>query len=109
MDLKQVINSKFRAKIIMYSEEQLNDLTGLFRETGIAHHKAFIETDGFDTEWPIWYSDFLHEKMMDLLDVEFTRSELIYLLVAADMDHSEEAPEADWPMYYSKFFGESLL
>jgi hypothetical protein len=33
------------------------DLAGqreeLFRETGKAHHQVYIETDGFDPEWPL--------------------------------------------------------
>ncbi len=45
---------------------------------------------------------------MDVLDVEFTKSELIYLLVAADLDHQDEASESHWPSYYANFFVESL-
>jgi hypothetical protein len=43
------------------------DLAGqleeLFRETGEAHHRAYIETDGADPEWPLRYADYLREKI----------------------------------------------
>lgn len=108
MDLNNFISKTFTPEVNMYSDEQINDLIDLFNEVGPDHHKAFIETDGYDPDWPIWYSDFLHEKVMDVLDVEFTKSELIYLLVAADLDHQDEAPESDWQTYYANFFTESL-
>ncbi len=34
--------------------ELRKDLVELFRETGRAHHSAFMATDGVDPEWPIW-------------------------------------------------------
>jgi hypothetical protein len=30
-------------------------LEGLFRDVGEAHHQAYIETDGADPEWPLPY------------------------------------------------------
>lgn len=33
-------------------------LEGLFNEVGEAHHQAYIETDGADPEWPLWYADY---------------------------------------------------
>ena len=92
----------------MFTDVQRNDLTVLFKEVSQAHHKAYIETDGVDPEWPIWYADFMHEKVMDILDLEITKAELIYLFVAADLDHREEAPDAEWSVYYADFFSDSL-
>jgi len=57
--------------------EQLEDL---FRKTEAEHHKAFIKTDGEDPDWPLWYADYLKEKLGKLLDAKFTKSELVYLL-----------------------------
>ncbi|GAB5409044.1 MAG: hypothetical protein BalsKO_14090 [Balneolaceae bacterium] len=108
MNFNKIISKTFTAAIDMFGEEQKKDLNELFTETGPAHHKAFIEMDGFDPEWPIWYAEFLHKKVMDILDIEFTKSELIYLLVAADLDHQDEAPDSNWPVYYTEFFAESL-
>jgi hypothetical protein len=45
-------------------EPNLNQqLQELFREVGKAHHQAFIETDGADPEWPLWYANFLQGRL----------------------------------------------
>jgi NAD(P)H-hydrate epimerase len=80
------------------------ELEQLFVETGHAHHQAFIETNGADPDWPIWYADYLKERLSTLLGATFTRSELVYLLVMADKERGLNAPGAKWPRYYAKFF-----
>jgi hypothetical protein len=79
-------------------------LEGLFREVGEAHHQAYIETDGADSEWPLWYADYLRERLAPLLDASFTRSELVYLLVMVANEQPLTAPGANWARYYAKFF-----
>ncbi len=79
-------------------------LADLFRETGSAHHQAFIETDGADPEWPLWYADHTVEKLHELLNAEFTKSELVYLIVMAENERTLRAPGAPWPQYYARFF-----
>lgn len=108
MDLKKINITQFLPEIKMYSKEQIGDLEELFTIVESAHQSAFKETEGFDPEWPLWYAKFLHEKIMDVLNLEFTKSELIYLLVAADMDHKDEEPESSWSVYYANFIAESL-
>ncbi len=90
----------------MPETDLLRQLTDLFREAGPAHHRAYLETDGADPEWPLWYADFLHERLGKLLGARFTRSELVYLLVCADKEQALHAPGADWPSYYARFFAE---
>ena len=84
------------------------DLAGqleeLFRETGEAHHQAYIETDGADPEWPLWYADYLHERLVLLLDASFTKSELVYLLIWVANEQPLSAPGANWARYYAGFF-----
>lgn len=80
------------------------EIETLFRETGIAHHKAFLPTEGVDPEWPLWYADYLFDKLGKFLNAKFTKSELIYLIVSADKEMSLMAPGADWPSYYANFF-----
>jgi hypothetical protein len=60
------------------------ELADLLNETAEAHHKAFAATDGVDDDWPIWYADYLVDKMRAMLDSKFTKSELIYILVSAE-------------------------
>jgi NAD(P)H-hydrate epimerase len=81
--------------------QQLEDL---FRETGKAHHQAYIETDGADPEWPLWYAEYSHGKLGALLGATFTRSDLIYLIVQAAKEQALRAPGANWPRYWVRFF-----
>ena len=88
----------------MTSTDLALQIEGLFREVGEAHHQAFFETDGADPEWPLWYADFLRERLGGLLDANFTRSELVYMLVLVANEQPLRAPGADWARYYAKFF-----
>jgi NAD(P)H-hydrate epimerase len=82
-------------------QQQLEEL---FRETGRAHHQAYIETDGADPEWPLWYAEHSHEKLGALLGATFTRSELVCLIVQAAKEQDLRAPGANWPRYWARFF-----
>jgi len=88
----------------MAETELIRQLEALFHEVGGAHHQAYIETDGADPEWPLWYADFLRERLGGLLDANFTRSELVHLLVLIAAEQPLRAPGADWARYYAKFF-----
>ena len=79
-------------------------LEGLFRDVGEAHHQAYIKTDGADPEWPLWYADYLRDRLAPLLDASFTKSELVYLLVMVANEQPLTAPGANWARYYAKFF-----
>jgi hypothetical protein len=79
-------------------------LADLFREAGKAHHEAFIETGGEDPEWPLWYAEYVLERLRELLDVGFTKSQLVYLLITASNEQQAKAPGADWAWYYARFF-----
>ena len=78
-------------------------LAHLLREAGDAHHRAFVATDGVDPEWPLWYAGYLHEPLARLLATPLTRSEIVYLLIAAERAHAVEAPERDWPEFYASY------
>ncbi|MDQ3253963.1 MAG: hypothetical protein M3R15_08670 [Acidobacteriota bacterium] len=78
----------------------------LLRETGHLHHRAFIDTDGADPDWPIWYAEHIKEKLAGLLRANFTKSELVFLLVMAEKEQALRAPGADWAKYYARFFME---
>lgn len=80
------------------------ELIDLFKDTGRAHHQAFIETDGDDPDWPIWYAEYLQEDLNRLLGTPCTRSELVYLIVMVEKERAEQAPEAFWADYYTDFF-----
>lgn len=77
-------------------------LVSLFEEAAEAHHAAYIATDGAHPDWPIWYAEYVHEKLAQLLNAKFTLSELVYVLVGLDKEIQQKAPGAKWPVYYAK-------
>jgi hypothetical protein len=79
-------------------------LEELFREASEAHHQEYIETDGADPEWPLWYADYLRDKLAPLLDATFTKSELVYMLILVANEQPLTAPGANWARYYAKKF-----
>ena len=86
----------------------MSDLTkqieDLLKETGKAHHQAFIKVDGDDPEWPLWYAEYIQEKLGKLLNTQFTQSELVHLIMLAEDERGQNAPDAAWPEYYAKVF-----
>lgn len=62
----------------------IDELANLLNETAESHHNAFTVTNGEDAEWPIWYADYLLDKMRRMLNSKFTKSELIYIVVSAE-------------------------
>jgi hypothetical protein len=86
------------------SKDKLTEeLANVLNETAEAHHKAFAASDGEDPEWPIWYADYLLDRMRIMLNSKFTKSELIYILVSADKEKELVAPGAYWPSFYANF------
>jgi hypothetical protein len=81
----------------------------LFQETGHAHHQAFIQTDGADPEWPLWYADYMREKLEALLNTQITRSELAHILATLDKKSNLRAPGEAWPVYYARSIVERYL
>lgn len=79
-------------------------LADLLRETGTAHHQAFLSTDGEDPEWPLWYAERLQERVGRLMGRSFTRSELVYFLLFADKEYARQSPRPDWPVFYADLF-----
>lgn len=77
-------------------------LEGLLLEAGEAHHKAYSATDGADEDWPIWYAEYLRDRLAELLGARFSKSELVYLLIALDREVQRLAPGANWRAYYAR-------
>lgn len=76
-------------------------LIALLREAGPAHHQAYIESDGDDPDWPIWYAEYLLERLNALLGTALTKTQLIVLLVELDQLQRSEDPVAGWPEFYA--------
>ena len=93
----------------MTDASTVQQISELIREAGEEHHKAFIETDGADPDWPLWYADYLLEKLRKILDASFTKSELTYLLVLMEKGQALRAPGANWPRFYGQFLVDRYL
>ncbi len=77
-------------------------LDELFEDVEAAHRQEY--GDERDREWPLWFADYLCDPLRDALDADFSRSELVYLLVLASKEHSCEAPGSNWKRYFIQFF-----
>jgi hypothetical protein len=56
------------------------------------------------SQLPLWYADYLRERLGDLLDASFTKSELVHMLVLVANEQPLRAPGGNWARYYAKFF-----
>ena len=88
----------------MGDKDQIKKVSLLLLETGQAHHRAFIETDGVDPEWPLWYADYLMDRLPAVLGRELTKSEIVYCLVDLSKKQPVIAPKAWWPDFYADYF-----
>ena len=93
----------------MSNSKIIEDVTALFIKTNQGHHKAFMKTAGVDPEWPIWYADYLYDKLGKLLNSELTKSEIIYLLQMLENKRTMYAPSSNWPKYYAKILVDRYL
>jgi hypothetical protein len=82
-------------------------IQGLLVEVTREHDKIFKAASKRNSEWPIWYADYLHESLKTMLEADFSKSELIYLLVMLDRSQALEAPGIDWSRYAAQFFVET--
>jgi hypothetical protein len=76
----------------------------LLRETGHAHHQAFIHVNGEDPEWPAWYASYLVGRLGALLRTPLEESALAAQLAEVEEERAAKAPGADWPAYYADWF-----
>ena len=90
-------------------QDKIQELADLFSEAGEAHNQAYIETDGYDPEWPIGYADYLLDRLLPLLEASMPKSELIYLLVHLSKIQPADAPGANWSRYYARYLAERYL
>jgi hypothetical protein len=79
-----------------------SELADLFIEVGKHHHGAYIESDGVDPEWPVFYAAYLQTKLWDRLGVLLTRSELIHVMVGADLAIKSGEAGGDWATFYAE-------
>lgn len=81
--------------------ELRSGLINLFREAGRAHYAAFAATGGDDPDWAMWYADYLRDAFAEQLDLQFDKSQLVYCLMNANLEHQARSPETDWQEFYA--------
>lgn len=80
--------------------DKAQELTNLLMETGQAHHEAFIETDGDDPEWPLWYANYLQKPLSDFFDHTFTQSKIVFEFMR--MAETLDTEGKKWPEVYAQ-------
>jgi NAD(P)H-hydrate epimerase len=77
-------------------------ITDLLQEAGHHHHAAYLEAEGVDPEWALWYAGYMQTKLWDRTGTLPTRSRLVYLLVEADRAHAASGSDEAWPPFYAR-------
>jgi hypothetical protein len=75
----------------------------LLHEAAETHHLVYRIVDGDDPDWASWYADWLIDlsELPDLLGAKPVRSELVYLLVLLDKEHTRDSPDEPWERCYA--------
>ena len=84
-------------------DERVQSLASLLTDAGRAHHQAYLETNGDDPDWAIWYADYLVDKLPEHLGTRLHRSNIVYLLMHLSYLQPLDAPQAAWPRYYARY------
>jgi NAD(P)H-hydrate epimerase len=85
-----------------------DELAALLEEAAERHHAAFIEADGADPDWALWYAGYLQAHLWDRAGRLPSRSELVYLLIGAERAHAASGTDEPWPRTYSRFILEAI-
>ncbi len=85
----------------MEKRELKKELVELLVATGQTHHKAFIETDGVDPDWAVWYGDFLKKKFDELFDSNLESCEIAAELIDLDTEFNIKPRTKHWTEFYA--------
>ncbi len=80
----------------------VDELAELLLETGHHHHRAYIESDGTDPEWAMWYAGYLQSRLWERAGSLPSRSLLVHLLLTAQADHEANGGDNPWPPHYGR-------
>ena len=91
------------------SSETLDQIATVLAAAGPAHHAAYIDTDGDDPEWPLWYATHVIEDLRRILDQpDLTVSRVVWAFVDSDVSHRRDVPGTPWHTHYAERFVGSL-
>ncbi len=88
----------------------IENLAELLIETGHHHPQAYLDSDGIDPEWALWYAGHLQTRIWDTFGDVPTRSRLVHLLLSAEEVYSADVDsgKGEWPPYYAAFIAGRL-
>jgi NAD(P)H-hydrate epimerase len=86
----------------------VDELERLLDDAGERHHRAYEESDGADPEWPLWYATDVQARLWDRGGRLPTRSELVYLLVAAERAYRTSDGSEPWARAYARAILQAL-
>jgi hypothetical protein len=84
-------------------------IADVLHEVSELHGNVYRITNMEDADWASWYGNWLAtlSELPQLLGRdELVRSEVVYVLVAADRDYTEQRREEPWEQYYASRFEE---
>jgi hypothetical protein len=78
-------------------------VAALLEEAAETHHRVYRITDGVDDDWASWYADWLVRlsELATVLGSTPVRSELVYMLVKLDKEHTAARAAEPWPEFYA--------
>ena len=84
-------------------DDRRTKVSELLHEAAETHHQVFRITDGADDDWASWYAQWLValSELPELLGGGVVRSELTYMLVRLDKEHTERRIDQRWEDYYA--------
>ena len=80
----------------------IEELAALLENAGSAHHEAFIETDGDDPEWAMWYADYIRPQFEAGLGRKLTTAEIAEALTRLDANYRANQSGDSWAVYYAR-------
>jgi hypothetical protein len=85
-------------------DERVQQVSDVLHQAAETHHVVFRITDGADDDWASWYSDWLVtlSTLPELLQQRPVRSELTWLLVELDREHTDASSGERWEDWYAK-------
>ena len=88
----------------MDRNELVDDIADLLDRTGRAHHEAFIQVDGADDDWAMWYAQYLQQPLNQRLGRQLSRTEIVRTLAELADDMQARFPDEDWKRMYAQGF-----
>lgn len=76
-------------------------LSELIMKAGHSHHEAYMEAQGIDPDWAMWYSGFIQAGLFGKVEQIPPRSALVHMLVQADIDHPNMGGPDVWAPVYA--------